>query len=330
MHAPQVSIIIPIYNSSDYLERCIQGVLDQTFRDFELILIDDGSTDNSYNICKKWSSQDDRIKIFQQQNSGASSARNLGLNVSIGEWVLFVDSDDSILPNYCQNLYNAVIARNDIVLAISGLQVVRNNKYAEKRDFPKLDCSLQDYETIFGKIKLHKHGFSVSKLYNRELIEQFHLRFDEKICIAEDCMFMLNYLMLCSTIKDSKIAFLDQCDYLYHIHDESLSTSCSTVEKEIYSYQEYKKTIYTLKQHFNMGDDTFVYLHSPIVFYADRVINSIYKNIHTSKERKTRLHIIDRIEYKQFKKAHSFPEKILAFLFSNGYLHIYDYFRQLI
>ena len=79
-----------------------------------------------------------------------------------------------------------------------------------------------------------------------------------------------------------------------------------------------------------MGDDTFVYLHSPIVFYADRVINSIYKNIHTSKERKTRLHIIDRIEYKRFKKAHSFPEKILAFLFSNGYLHIYDYFRQLI
>lgn len=99
-----ISIVVPIYNSSKYLDKCIKSILNQTYRDFELILVDDGSTDESYAICKHYADEDNRIKTIHKENGGQGSARNLGLDIARGEYIGFVDSDDFIHPNYYEML----------------------------------------------------------------------------------------------------------------------------------------------------------------------------------------------------------------------------------
>ena len=93
-----ISVIVPVYNAEKYISKCIDSILSQTFKDFELILINDGSTDNSDLICDKYASIDNRVKVFHKKNGGAGSARNLGIQKASGDWVMFVDSDDWIEP----------------------------------------------------------------------------------------------------------------------------------------------------------------------------------------------------------------------------------------
>ena len=124
---PKISVIVPVYNTEKYLQRCIDSILLQSFTDFELLLIDDGSTDSSGTICDKYAEQDSRIRVFHKANGGASSARNIGLDNAIGEWVCFVDSDDSltrdaveILCTNCNNGADIVIANTANNVIISG------------------------------------------------------------------------------------------------------------------------------------------------------------------------------------------------------------------
>lgn len=97
---PKVSIIVPVYKAEKYLNRCIDSILAQTFTDWELLLIDDGSTDRSGDICDEYAKKDTRIRVFHKENGGVSSARNLGLDSAQGEWVTFIDADDYILPDF--------------------------------------------------------------------------------------------------------------------------------------------------------------------------------------------------------------------------------------
>lgn len=110
-----ISVIIPVYNSEKYLDKSISSVLNQTYENFELLLIDDGSTDSSYEICKKWSETDCRIKVFSQKNAGPGSARNLGLDMSKGNYIFFLDSDDYILPTCFEKLINQMTDDIDVV-----------------------------------------------------------------------------------------------------------------------------------------------------------------------------------------------------------------------
>ena len=102
------SVIVPIYKIEKYLSRCIDSVLAQTFGDYELILVDDGSPDNSPKLCDKWAEKDKRVKVIHKPNGGVSSARNEGLKVAKGEYICFCDSDDEVLPNYCEDLLKAL------------------------------------------------------------------------------------------------------------------------------------------------------------------------------------------------------------------------------
>ena len=114
-----ISIVVPVYNAENYLEKCINSIIGQTYRNLEIILIDDGSNDNSLSICEKFALQDNRIKVFHQNNGGVASARNKGLSEASGEFIAWVDSDDSIEPEYIEKLYDAVKEYNaDISIAL--------------------------------------------------------------------------------------------------------------------------------------------------------------------------------------------------------------------
>lgn len=112
---PKLSIIIPIYNAEQFIRRCIDSILEQTYTDFELLLIDDGSTDDSSRICDVYSENDSRIKVFHKKNGGVSSARNVGLDNANGEWIVFIDSDDAI-----NNQYLSVTKKATVDLILTG------------------------------------------------------------------------------------------------------------------------------------------------------------------------------------------------------------------
>lgn len=121
--SPQISIIIPIYNVERYLRQCIDSILAQTFTDFELLLIDDGSPDGCPAICDEYAEKDARIRVFHKQNGGVTSARNKGLNNANGNWIIYIDGDDWIEPTYVEELYNAAI-NNEADIAICGFRFV--------------------------------------------------------------------------------------------------------------------------------------------------------------------------------------------------------------
>ena len=127
---PVISVIVPIYNSEKYLHRCIDSILAQTFSDFELLLINDGSTDKSGEICREYMLKDLRVRAFNKENGGVSSARNFGLNKACGEWIAFVDSDDCIDAAYLQAFFNSVSSKIDlIVTSVSEEKSIKVEEY---------------------------------------------------------------------------------------------------------------------------------------------------------------------------------------------------------
>lgn len=326
-----ISIIVPIYNSELFIDACIDSIINQSYPDFELLLVDDGSTDSSFQKCQQWVKKDSRIRLYRKENSGASSARNMGLHEAKGDWILFVDSDDTVMPDYVYDLYKEVQTDSRVIMVIGGLLLLRNNKLVDKRVFIKQLCNVRDSISLFGNIRIHKYGFSVSKLYNRKVISDSDLRFDENVCIAEDSLFMMRYLMYCYQNSDSYVAFTDSADYMYSIRKNSLSTGIGSVSNELYSYNEYKRTISEVRVTYSMDDITFCYMNSPIVYFADRLINSIYKNIpSSSKDRIRLLKAIDLNEYKKYKKTKTVVESVLVSLLSSGFYYCYDLLRRVL
>ena len=129
-----ISIIVPIYNASQYLRECIESILSQSFRDFELILINDGSTDESLSICKSYERQDDRITVISGANGGVSKARNRGLDAAKGEWITFADADDYFLDDALSTLYErAMQTGTDLVLA--NAMKLKNGKLRQNHSF---------------------------------------------------------------------------------------------------------------------------------------------------------------------------------------------------
>lgn len=178
---PLISIIVPVYNVEKYLSRCIDSILSQTFFDFEILLIDDGSTDGSPIICDKYANKDSRVRVFHKKNGGVSSARNMGLEYALGEWITFVDSDDWIDNNMYTLLYEETISSNaDIVLC--DFYVYYSKNRIELNKAISTDCSKNDI--------IRKYILSFTSLCNmlvhRSLYDKIKLRIPLNLINCED------------------------------------------------------------------------------------------------------------------------------------------------
>lgn len=210
-----ISIIVPVYNAEAYIENCIKSILRQTFDDIEIILINDGSEDNSVEIIDTLCQKDDRIKVFHKQNGGVSSARNLGLDKACGEYIMFVDSDDCLGADLCSHL---IAAMENSDLTIGGFRqlfiseqkiimgddknILMNNEFGECFDY------------------LYKNNFlnaPFSKLYKKQIIAD--QRFDPEVALGEDFLFNLEYLRKCKQIS---IVHTDL--YFYNCMNENSAT----------------------------------------------------------------------------------------------------------
>ncbi len=204
-----ISVIVPIYNSEAYLDRCIQSVLEQTCNDFELLLIDDGSTDSSGTICDAYAVKDSRVRVFHKENAGVSSARNLGLDNAQGEYITFCDADDYVAPDWLA-AYRKAMAEN-VDLAIQGYYSIEGVNAIAK--------SLQPYQGtgVEAKRQLISSLFSQEvyyylwvKLFRRDLLEAHHIRFDEQSVLGEDTQFISKYLEYAVSFK-----CIDSMGYYY-------------------------------------------------------------------------------------------------------------------
>jgi len=327
---PKISVVIPVYNAEKYIDDCIDSVLKQTFEDFELLLIDDGSIDHSLDMCVEWSRKDKRIRVFSQPNMGASAARNHGLDEAKGEWVDFIDSDDKVLNDYLSDLYKAAQKDSNIVMCADGISVYREGQWAENKSFPNNIIDISDVNKLFGDIQMHKYGFSAGKLYRKSIIDLDNLRFDRNVCIAEDLIFMVNFYVTALQIKGSRTAFIDKCNYIYNVHSGSLSTRYSSFEQELYSYQEYKNVVVNkVKRSFIIDDRTLDILSLPLAYYLDRCINAAFQNPQI-KEWKKHLSLLNRKDYQKYKKCNNLYESFLKTLFVYRFWNTLYFIRRLI
>lgn len=191
------SIIVPVYNVEKYLRQCIDSVLEQTYSDFELILIDDGSPDNSGIICDEYVDRDNRVRVVHKDNGGVSDARNTGISMANGEFIWFLDSDDFMAASAMKKIAD-IIARNSDVEMIT---CAHYNEYSNgKREVKSLP--LDDTKVNIGRNKffmtLYKSNGSYfspwRNIYRKSVIQKNKLRFEKGLVCAEDCDFFMNFL----------------------------------------------------------------------------------------------------------------------------------------
>lgn len=198
---PQISIIVPVYNAEQYLSKCINSILAQIFTDFELLLIDDGSTDNSGVICNRYAEKDNRIRVLHKNNGGVSSARNLGLEEARGEWICFVDSDDWVDNEAYQEIINS-IAGKKVDLVIWGIKLVNKERLQYLTvPFSGLFNKRQDVLELFIRNDMNGLMEGIwNKLYLTRVIKDKNLRFDGNLSYLEDMKFNCNYFEYVSSI----------------------------------------------------------------------------------------------------------------------------------
>ena len=216
---PKISVIVPVFNVEKYLHRCVNSILSQSFTDFELLLIDDGSTDNSGHICDEYAKIDKRVKVFHKKNGGVSAARNIGIKNSVGTYILFVDSDDYLSPSHF-NAYMQYIVKYEIVYQgycifsehsqnTEEVFVAAEKSACTKEKTVDILCDLLESGNIFG--------FTWSKMFYGEIIRTKKILFKEDISIREDEIFTFEY---CHYIKSIKV--VPSATYHYQQTEKSL------------------------------------------------------------------------------------------------------------
>ena len=257
-HEKLISIIIPIYNTDQYLRQCLDSIINQSYKNFEVLLINDGSVDDSADICKEYVERDSRFRYFEKENRGVSSARNLGLKNANGDYITFIDSDDWVDSNYLEVL-KYTLEENDSDVAVASLRTLAedgvfyiktvNSRKAEMLDFGTL--SRNDFLEIYPKlINLVQDFHCVAfKLFKRKLVKD--LFFDESLKYAEDMDFFYRLYL-----RMNRIAYKRKDIYIYRVHRSSVSKffdeSCALQDLKVHENM--------LRQAYENGISTCFYI----------------------------------------------------------------------
>lgn len=253
MNQDLISIIVPVYNIEKYIVECIESIRNQSYRKLEIILIDDGSTDDSGKICDEYLQKDDRIKVVHQENQGVSVARNQGIAMCNGTYVFFIDGDDYVGKDYIKILYEKIMSQKYDV-AISNAIIVQNNEEKQFNDL-KQEIELTNQEVI--KKLLSGRDFQTvcwGKMYKTEIVKK--IKFNTKMKIAEDLDFLLKVFENCD-----KIILIPNYSYYYRIRNNSAVRTMSTKTFEEFKYcegliEQYKNTElekYAIKHYVNVN-----------------------------------------------------------------------------
>lgn len=245
---PLISVILPVFNSENNIAKCIQSVLDQSYVNFELILVDDGSIDRTSEIYSKFIAIDNRIRVFRKTNEGVSAARNLGLDQAKGEWITFIDSDDYVNSNWLDNFINLIDSNVDIVC--QGFMATRPLCAGDE---DRLDYGFCYSGSVLEALKAMHNcsivGYLWVKIFKKSIVDKYNCRFDTKLTFKEDEDFVLQFLRRASQIRCTdtvgyyyavpnwEIKYIVKSCYIYEVLWKDVDALYANKEEEIvYSY----------------------------------------------------------------------------------------------
>ena len=244
---PTVSIIVPVYNAKNYLQRCIDSILHQEYTDYELFLVDDGSTDGSGDICDAYAAADARITVIHKENTGVSDSRNLAISQARGTYLQFLDSDDWITPD-ATKLFVRAAAEHDCDLVIADFYRVVGERVSHKGDIEE-DGVLTREEFAAHMMENPAdfyYGVLWNKLYRRDLVEKYHLHMDVSVSWCEDFLFNLEYIL------HANVFYALQAPVYYYVKTKgSLASQGLSITKTVKMkfmvfeyYNEFYKNVY--------------------------------------------------------------------------------------
>lgn len=266
---PQISIIVPVYNKEKYLRDCVDSILQQTYKDFELILVDDGSKDSSWNIIKEYADKEERVVPIHQENAGVSAARNAGLDSAQGKWICFVDADDYLPKDGIQILVEHGEKSNADIVNANATRV-EDDKQFKIFNF--------NNEIVKGNIYPRLVHFAPwAQLFKRSIIEEHHLRYVKGLAYSEDNVFILNYSLYASSIE-----FVNDSVYNYRINQDSAIQN-KDYKKVAYHQMWAAHEVYKLKDKESslrnfIINRTKILISSSINAYVYRAINVLKIN----------------------------------------------------
>ena len=211
---PLVSVIVPIYKVEEYLPRCLDSIVSQTYRNLEIILVDDGSPDRCPEICDEWARKDSRIRVIHKPNGGVSSARNAGIEIAVGEWLFFIDSDD-FLP---ENALEGLIERQQQYgadLACGSFHIVKIRNRSYDKTYPDQVFQRRDFASNLSFLMMELLPSSCGKLFSAQIIKEHGLSFPQNVPWGEDASFHYSYLAHVSSIVTT-----EHCVYHYDMTRE--------------------------------------------------------------------------------------------------------------
>ncbi len=291
-----ISIIVPVYNVELYLEKCVESLLNQTYENIEIILIDDGSNDNCGKICDELQLKDKRIKVIHQKNAGVSKARNVGLEIATGKYITFVDSDDFVDKDYLQILYSNLVTFGADLSICSFTKLTKKNNHLKKNYNKYYIDSADAIKGIFDDNSIN--GYIWCKLYKKDLING--IKFEHEIKVCEDLLFVINYLK-----NTNKIVY--SCDELYYYRQRK-SSSLNVVSKD-------KLTVFmALNKLYDMYNNNINYKNFYFNFYtkyckyiSERHVKYNFKKIFLDKD----IFIKNKIQYIVYKVL---PQSLISYL----------------
>ncbi|MBQ3559389.1 MAG: glycosyltransferase [Agathobacter sp.] len=249
----KLSIILPVYNVEKYIEKCISSIVEQMWREDELIIIDDGSTDASGRICDDYATRYNNVWVYHIENAGVSNARNVGIEYATGQYVWFVDSDDYISTNAVRVIKEALESEAETDMLLFDATVVNE----EEETLSDIKVNHMD-EGITEDNIISQMVFQNTSLWNRiyrmDIIKNVGLGFDKGISIAEDMVFNFKYLLECSRIKYRK-----ECLYYYVIHENSAMSGAGK-NKDVESALDVLFQYYTRKNKYEMYKEELEYI----------------------------------------------------------------------
>jgi Glycosyltransferases involved in cell wall biogenesis len=325
---PKISVIVPAYNVEKYLYRCVESILGQTFSDFELLLVDDGSPDNCGKICDECLKKDKRIRVFHQQNMGLSGARNTGIDQALGEYVVFIDPDDYVGSNYLLNLIALMHPDKDgrMGFGIQGYQIVKENGEEVKNVMFTLDIYQKTaYDRLFLGDQFWGMFSAWAKIYDLSFLNAFNIRFDVPVRFAEDIIFNLHCMEMCHYINIG-----DSSDYIYVNYFGTMSKMMTPFDSEYYTFVSCRNIIGRILKEANISLIAEDNLWKSIEFMIRRILKTDYhrRNENVRSQRIRHLKSLCKSDMKYLQKYYN-PDykfdRIGRYLLIHGFPVLYDF-----
>lgn len=329
---PFISVIVPVYKVEQFITRCLDSLLQQRFADFELLLIDDGSPDQSGAICDAYMAVDPRVQVFHISNQGVSHARNLGLAEAKGEWITFVDSDDYVDANYLLDFANSCTGMD---LVYQGILTKTGDKLITTSLFEDIELNVSSLEPdVFLKNKIFHCGYPFGKLFRLDVIRRYNLCFNESIRLHEDHLFVFDYLSVIEKIK-----LLPLCHYYYCLQKagESLSHRINPYKELLYASDAFLESYRVLENKYRLNKSGDYLLDLKYSFGVSQRVKALYSfyilehpSVSESIAFLTDEFVIHKSLYQKYYRPHSLPGYVSKILFLNTSILLQDRLLRLI